>query len=113
LWQEEMGLHGHELLPRATRERIAETDSSDERLAKDTAVRLELMPMLQTMVDLLPWVKQWHDEDGQTASAFEAYIAEEARKLEATPEEAHAYRRPAKVAMPKPVRKPKAKKGAL
>jgi len=101
LWQEESGLHGHELLPRATREQIAEQDLQDERLMRDFATRSKLVPILQTMVDLLPWVKQWHDEDGQTASAFAAYITEEARKLEMTLEEVHLWRRPAKVAAAK------------
>jgi hypothetical protein len=55
------------------------------------------MPILQTMVDLLPWVRQWHDEDGSTASDFEAYLAEQARRLDVSMEDAARYRRPARV----------------
>ena len=101
LWQEEMGLHAHDLIPKATREKIAEADLLDERLLRDFNVRHKVLPILQTMVDLVPWVSLWHDEDGQTASAFAAYIGEESRKLEVTEAEVHGYRRPGKVVVPK------------
>jgi biotin operon repressor len=50
------------------------------------------------MVDLLPWVRQWHNEDGESADAFEAYVTEQARRLEVSLDEVRAYRRPARVA---------------
>ncbi|WP_437905303.1 BREX-2 system adenine-specific DNA-methyltransferase PglX [Sorangium sp. So ce327] len=101
LWQEEIGLHGHELIPRATRqardeELGAPAAATDEKLRRDTAVRDKLMPLLQTMVDLLPWVRQWHNEDSETADAFDAYVSEQARRIEVSIEEARAYRRPAR-----------------
>ncbi|WP_437338608.1 BREX-2 system adenine-specific DNA-methyltransferase PglX [Sorangium sp. So ce394] len=100
LWQEEMGLHGHELIPRATRldreEALGAAAATDEGLLLDAAARERLLPLLQTMADLLPWVRQWHDEDGETAAAFEAYLAEQARRLEVSLDEARAYRRPAR-----------------
>ncbi len=108
LWQEELGLHLHEVIPRATRreleESLGEGATHDEALQRDAAARERLMPILQTMVDLLPWVRQWHDQDGETASSFEAYLSGEARKLEVSLEEAHLYRRP------KPAPKAKAPK---
>ena len=114
LWQEEMGQHAHELVARAVRkdreEALGASAADDEGLGLDQAARDRLMPILQTMVDLLPWVRQWHDEDGETASSFEAYVAAEARKLEVLLEEAHLYRRPKKVAGAK--KKPAAKKSA-
>ncbi|WP_434047597.1 MULTISPECIES: BREX-2 system adenine-specific DNA-methyltransferase PglX [Sorangium] len=101
LWQEEIGLHGHELIPRATRQAREEelgaaAAATDEKLLRDAAVRDKLMPLLQTMVDLLPWVRQWHNEDGETADAFEAYVSEQARRIEVSVDDARAYRRPAR-----------------
>ncbi|XXT25148.1 BREX-2 system adenine-specific DNA-methyltransferase PglX [Sorangium sp. So ce429] len=102
LWQEEMDLHGHELIPRATRlereEALGAAAATDEGLLLDAAARERLLPLLQTMADLLPWVRQWHDDDGETAAAFEAYLAEQARRLEVSLDEARAYRRPARAA---------------
>ncbi|WP_437872646.1 hypothetical protein [Sorangium sp. So ce363] len=87
---------------RATRldreEALGAAAATDEGLLLDTAARERLLPLLQTMADLLPWVRQWHDEDGETASAFEAYLAEQARRLEVSLDEARAYRRPARAA---------------
>ncbi|AUX43655.1 DNA methylase [Sorangium cellulosum] len=101
LWQEEIGLHGHELIPRATRQAREEelgaaVAATDEKLLRDAAVRDKLMPLLQTMADLLPWVRRWHDEDGETADAFDAYVSEQARRLEVSVDDARAYRRPAR-----------------
>ncbi|WP_437291031.1 BREX-2 system adenine-specific DNA-methyltransferase PglX [Sorangium sp. So ce406] len=101
LWQEEIGLHGHELIPRATRQAREEelgaaAAATDEKLLHDAAVRDKLMPLLQSMTDLLPWVRQWHNEDGETADAFEAYVSEQARRLEVSVDDARAYRRPAR-----------------
>ena len=102
LWQEEIGLHGHEIIPRATRKEREESlgnaaaAANDDALRRDAAARERLMPILQTMTDLLPWVRQWHNADGETADAFEAYISEQARRLEVSLDEAHAYRRPGK-----------------
>ncbi|MGK3964064.1 BREX-2 system adenine-specific DNA-methyltransferase PglX [Sorangium sp. So ce118] len=101
LWQEEIGLHGHELIPRATRQAREEelgaaAAAADEKLLRDAAVRDKLMPLLQTMADLFPWVRQWHNEDGETADAFEAYVSEQARRLEVSVDDARAYRRPAR-----------------
>jgi SAM-dependent methyltransferase len=109
LWQEEMDLHGHLLLSRATRASLEEKNENPspdaaERLARDAAARDKLLPLLQTMVDLLPWVAQWHDEDGQTAREYEEYLSEEARKLEVSLDEAHLYRRPARQERSRPAR---------
>ena len=107
LWQEEIGLHGHNLIPRATRREREETGSSSsssaapadasaqQTLRLDAAARERLLPILQTMADLLPWVRQWHEED---APDFEAYVSEQALRLETSLDEARAYRRPARTA---------------
>jgi hypothetical protein len=104
LWQHEWGLHGHEIVPRATRKDREETlgpaAASDEKLRLDTAARQRLMPLLQTMADLLPWVRQWHDEDGDTAHQFEVYVSDQARLLEVSLEDAARYRRPARTRAP-------------
>ncbi len=117
LWQEELGLHLHEVIPRATRRELQESlgteAAHDVALERDAAARERLMPILQTMVDLLPWVRQWHDHDGETASSFEAYLATEARKLEVSLDEAHLYRRSKatpKTKAPKKAKEPKAPK---
>lgn len=100
LWQQELDLHGQDLIPRATRkdreESLGPAAASDDALRRDAAARERLMPLLQTMADLLPWVRQWHNDDGETAPAFEAYVAEQARRLEVSLDEARAYRRPAR-----------------
>jgi SAM-dependent methyltransferase len=101
LWQAEMGLHAHELIPRATRrerEEALASAAADEALRLDAAARERLHPLLQTMADLLPWVRQWHDEDGATADDFDRYVAEQALRLEVSLDEARAYRRPARQA---------------
>jgi len=88
LWQDELNLHGHEFIPGAAA-------AGDEGLGLDAAARERLHPILQTMADLLPWVRQWHDEDG-AANEFEAYVSEQALRLEVSLDEARAYRRPAR-----------------
>ena len=102
LWQEELGLRSHELIPRATRrereEALGAAAAGDEGLRLDAAARERLHPILQTMADLLPWVRQWHDEDGATANDFEADVTEQALRLEVSLDEARAYRRPARTA---------------
>ena len=102
LWQLEIGIHGHEILPAATRkereEALGAEAEGDPGLRLDAEARERLLPLLQTMADLLPWVRQWHDEDGETASAFEAYLSEQARRLDTALEAARVYRRPARAA---------------
>jgi SAM-dependent methyltransferase len=117
LWQEELGLHLHEVIPRATRRELEESlgaeAAQNAALQRDAVARERLLPILQTLVDLLPWVRQWHDQDGETASSFEAYLAAEARKLEVSLDEAHLYRRPktaTKTKAPKQAKEPKAAK---
>jgi hypothetical protein len=103
LWQEEIALHGLDLLRRADRREREEAalagapvpPDTEDRLRRDTAARERLMPILQTMVDLLPWVKQWHGDEGGTED-FEAYLADQALALEVTLDDARAYRRPAR-----------------
>ena len=101
LWQEEVGLHDYELIRLGKRKdlelSLGAAAATDEALRLDTAARTKLLPLLQTMVDLLPWVRQWHNEDGD-ADAFEAYVTEQARRLEVSLDEARAYRRPARAA---------------
>lgn len=89
LWQDEWEEHGGKLLPRASRE-----DANAERQAEDSQAREKLMPLLQTLVDLLPWVRQWHNGDGETAEQFELYVREECRKVGVSAEEAHEWRAP-------------------
>jgi len=73
----------------------------------DLATREKLLPILQTMVDLLPWVRQWHNEDGETADQFANYVTEECRKVEMSLEEVHLFRLAKKVKAPKAPKAPK------
>jgi hypothetical protein len=103
LWQDEWDEHGTKVLPRATR---ATRDDTDPTVLADNATREKLLPILQTMVDLLPWVIQWHNEDGGAAD-FERYVKEECRKVEMSLEEVHLFRLAKKVKAPKAPKAPK------
>ncbi|MCP4498343.1 MAG: hypothetical protein GY822_00035 [Deltaproteobacteria bacterium] len=113
LWQAEWDQHGQKVLRKSDRAQREETlgtpASADEALLADAEVRMKLLPILQTMVDLLPWVKQWHNDDGETAPQFEAYVSEECRKVDMSLDEVHLYRLPAKVKTKKAPRAKKAK----
>ena len=62
-----------------------------------------LIPLLGCLIELLPWIKQWHNEpdasfDGlRMGDYFEGFIAEEARQLGKTLPEIQAWEAPAKV----------------
>jgi type I restriction-modification system DNA methylase subunit len=70
-----------------------------------------LIPLLASLIELLPWLKQWHNEpnanfDGlRMGDYFEGFVNEEARNLGKTPAEIKAWVPPKKVA-----KAPKAKK---
>ncbi len=94
LWQDEWGEHGNKLVPRATREALEEGAPA---AALDQATRTKLLPILQTMVDLLVWVRQWHNDDGETADEFDSYVDEQCRLVEMSREQVHLWRMPAAV----------------
>jgi len=71
-----------------------------EQLGGSDDPRLE--PLLAGLIELLPWLKQWHNEpdpefDGlRMGDYFEGFITEEARKLGKTVEEIKAWQPPKK-----------------
>jgi hypothetical protein len=110
LWQDEWAEHGSKVLPRTTRDA---RDAADPTVLADLATREKLLPILQTMVDLLPWVRQWHNEDGETAEQFENYVKEECRKVEMSLDEVHLFRLAKKVKATKAPKAPKTAAPAL
>jgi hypothetical protein len=69
-----------------------------------------LIPLLASLIELLPWLKQWHNEpnanfDGlRMGDYFEGFVNEEARNLGKTPAEIKAWvppKKAAKTAAPK------------
>jgi hypothetical protein len=62
-----------------------------------------LIPLLACLIELLPWLKQWHNEpdagfDGmRMGDYFEGFINEEARQLDKTLAEIKAWTPPARV----------------
>ncbi len=96
LWERELGRNSQHLLARAAREHLAEAGEDDPAVVADQTTREKLLPILQTMVDLLPWVRQWHNEDGETADQFEAYVDGECLKVGMSREDVHLYRLPKK-----------------
>jgi hypothetical protein len=59
-----------------------------------------LIPLLASLIELLPWLKQWHNEpnasfDGlRMGDYFEGFVNEEARALGKTLDEIRAWRPP-------------------
>ncbi len=98
LWQDEWSEHGNKLVPRATRDAL---EALDPAAVADRAMREKLLPILQTMVDLLPWVRQWHNDDGETADQFDSYVEEQCRLLEMSRDDVHLWRIPARVRVTK------------
>lgn len=82
LWQVEWAEHNRRLLSRASRQ-----GADESRLHSDAEARQKRIPLLQTMVDLLTWVRQWHNEDGETAEQFEKYADEQCRLVEMSRDE--------------------------
>jgi len=55
-----------------------------------------LQPLLAGLLELIPWLKQWHNEYDADAGArmgdyFEGFVADEARALELTPDDLRAW----------------------
>lgn len=78
-----------------------------------------LIPLLASLIELLPWLKQWHNEpnanfDGlRMGDYFEGFVNEEARNLGKTLAEVKAWVPPKRVAKAKaPKRSPKKAKSA-
>jgi hypothetical protein len=109
LWQDEWAEHGNKLVPRATREAL---EVGAPAAALDQATRTKLLPILQTMVDLLVWVRQWHNDDGETADEFDSYVDEQCRLVEMSREQVHLWRMPAVVKKEKKTTAKKAPKKA-
>ncbi len=73
-----------------------------------------LIPLLASLIELLPWLKQWHNEpnanfDGlRMGDYFDGFVNEEARNLGKTLQEIRDWKPPKKVAKTKaPKRSPK------
>ena len=72
-----------------------------------------LIPLLASLIELLPWLKQWHNEpnanfDGlRMGDYFEGFVNEEARNLGKTLAEIKAWVPPKKVAKAKPTKSKK------
>jgi N-6 DNA Methylase len=72
-----------------------------------------LIPLLASLIELLPWLAQWHNEpnanfDGlRMGDYFEGFVNEEARGLEKTLDEIRAWVPPKKVAKAKPTKSKK------
>jgi hypothetical protein len=69
-----------------------------ERKEHDGWPREGLLPILAGLLELVPWLKQWHNEpdptyDGQRmGDVYEAFVSEKARGLQATLDELRAWR---------------------
>lgn len=63
---------------------------------------LRLLPLLACLIELLPWLKQWHNEPNaayeglRMGDYFEGFIQEEARQLGKTQDEIKAWQPPAR-----------------
>ncbi len=62
-----------------------------------------LIPLLACLIELLPWLKQWHNDldpefNMSMGDYFEGFINEEARQLGKTPQEIREWTPPAKTA---------------
>ncbi|HZL18928.1 MAG TPA: hypothetical protein VFG23_14405 [Polyangia bacterium] len=74
--------------------------------------RERLVPILAGVMELLPWLKQWHNDPDPTregermGDAYAAFVSEKARELGLTLEELRAWR-PTKTKSPKPPNEPK------
>ena len=60
------------------------------------------MPLLACLIELLPWLKQWHNEvDAEfnmgMGDYFEGFVQDEARQMGKTVEQVRAWQPPAKV----------------
>jgi hypothetical protein len=59
-----------------------------------------LTPLLAGLLELIPWVKQWHNEPDPNFSGarmgdyFESFVDEEARELRLTPEQIRGWTPP-------------------
>ena len=56
-----------------------------------------MIPLLAGLAELLPWLKQWHNEIDPTAGErmgdyFEDFVQDEARAMGVTGAELHAWR---------------------
>ncbi len=83
-----------------------------ERKETDGWTAPRLAPMLAGLLELVPWLKQWHNHiDEETGvrmgDYFAEFIEEEARFFAVAPDKFRAWTPPA------PVRKPRARKAAL
>jgi hypothetical protein len=69
-----------------------------ERKEHDGWTRERLLPILAGLLELVPWLKQWHNApdptyDGQRmGDVYEAFVSEKARGLQATFDELRAWR---------------------
>ena len=59
------------------------------------------MPLLACLIELLPWLKEWHNEVDpefgmRTGDYFEGFVQEEARKVGKTVEEIGTWTAPEK-----------------
>jgi hypothetical protein len=60
-----------------------------------------LTPLLAGLLELIPWVKQWHNDvdsayNQRMGDYFEGFVDEEARELGLTPDDIRAWAPPAR-----------------
>ena len=85
-----------------------------QRKDQDGWDKERLAPILAGLLELLPWLKQWHNNpdpsfDGQRmGDSYESFVTEKARELGLTPDELRAWR-PPRTAAGRKVRAPRAK----
>jgi hypothetical protein len=73
------------------------------RREEDGWPKERLIPLVAGLAELLPWLKQWHndldpDSGERMGDYFEAFLSEQLRELEVTPKDLADWRPPAKVA---------------
>ena len=76
--------------------------NSLERASRARTVTLDLESLLACMLELIPWLKQWHNEPDanfgglRLGDHFEDFVTEEARQLGKTVPEIKAWQPPKK-----------------
>ena len=72
-----------------------------ERKEQDGWDTEQLTPLLAGLLELIPWLKQWHndidpDTDQRLGDFYESFLQDEARSLGLTTKDLQAWRPPAK-----------------
>lgn len=76
---------------------LPQSNMFDKTHRSDDDVRHRLLPLLQTIADLVPWVKQWHASEGRLTSNVDAFLSIEADRLQVTSADIRSYRIPSRL----------------